>query len=143
MKNVPRLHFPSFLSAPLFHNNCRLFFRNNDLQAKTKKYLNKFEFAEEYVALYQKQRSILQQRARETDMQMKHVGIEKRRLLNIIHSILTANISDSNVIRQLSKISNFKINLFHILVSSNRKYHVSSPTKPVRRTDQRTESLQW
>ncbi|KAK7603794.1 hypothetical protein V9T40_003793 [Parthenolecanium corni] len=59
------------------------------------------ETIEEYVALYQKQKSILQQKARETDLQMKQVGIERQRLLNIIHSILTGNISDSNVIKEL------------------------------------------
>lgn len=70
-----------------------------------------FDVTEEYVALYQKQKSILQQKARETDLQMKQVGIERQRLLNIIHSILTGNISDSNVIKELSKIWNFSINI--------------------------------
>ena len=60
-------------------------------------------FTEEYVALYQKQRSVLQQRARETDLKMENVSQEKERLLNILRLILTTNNFDSAFVKQLGK----------------------------------------
>ena len=59
--------------------------------------------AEEYVALYQKQRSVLQQRARETDLKMERVTEEKKRLLNILGSILTTEEFDCAFVKQLGK----------------------------------------
>ena len=59
--------------------------------------------AEEYVALYQKQRSVLQQRARETDLKMESVSQEKERLLNILRLLLTTDNFDSAFVKQLGE----------------------------------------
>ncbi len=65
---------------------------------------SRYYFAEEYVALYQKQRSVLQQRARETDFKMERVSQEKERLLNIIRSILTTDEFDCSFVKRLGNI---------------------------------------
>lgn len=73
---------------------------------------------EEYVALYQKQRSALQQRARETDLKMERVSKEKERLLNIVRSILTTNNFDCSFVKQLG---NVYIEM-HYLLSKSSSY---------------------
>ncbi|XP_065202689.1 golgin subfamily A member 2-like isoform X2 [Planococcus citri] len=58
------------------------------------------ETIEEYVALYQKQRSLLQQRARETDIKVERMIREKHQLQNILRSILSVGDINSEAVRQ-------------------------------------------